>query len=64
MLVNEIIFHPGITLSRLQSRCREVLSLHEISEICKWLLERQVLITTDFDGYWVNHNWYSIYEST
>ncbi|CAI4238572.1 AAC_collapsed_G0000670.mRNA.1.CDS.1 [Saccharomyces cerevisiae] len=64
MVVNEIIFHPGITLSRLQSRCREVLSLHEISEICKWLLERQVLITTDFDGYWVNHNWYSIYEST
>lgn len=64
MVVNEIIFHPGITLSRLQSRCREVLSLHEISEICKWLLERQVLISTDFDGYWVNHNWYSIFEST
>ena len=64
MVVNEVKFHPGITLSRLQFRCHEVLSLHEISEICRWLLERQVLMNTDFNGFWVNHNWYSIFEFT
>ncbi|CAI4037110.1 hypothetical protein SMKI_01G0690 [Saccharomyces mikatae IFO 1815] len=64
MVVNEIQFHPGITLSRLQFKCREVLSLQEISEICKWLLERQVLMNMGFSGFWVNHNWYSLFEFT
>ncbi|CAI4054579.1 hypothetical protein SKDZ_01G0700 [Saccharomyces kudriavzevii ZP591] len=63
MVVNEVKFHPGITLSMLQLRCREVLSLHEISEICTWLLERQVLMNMDFGGFSVDHSWYSIFES-
>ncbi|CAI1832650.1 hypothetical protein SEUBUCD646_0A00740 [Saccharomyces eubayanus] len=61
IVVNEVKFHPGITLNRLQVKCRDVLSLDEISEICDWLSKRQVLMNMKYGGFWVDHSWYSIF---
>lgn len=60
MITNEILYNPGITIDKLEQNCSFVLSKRELSDICAWLLEKDLASETPFEGLQAGHEWYTL----
>ncbi|AMD21854.1 HFL002Cp [Eremothecium sinecaudum] len=60
IVVNEILFNPGITIQTLARRFRKILSQNEVEDIIKWLQDLSVLLELKFNGYLLAYNWHHI----
>ncbi|EDO17115.1 hypothetical protein Kpol_1025p35 [Vanderwaltozyma polyspora DSM 70294] len=60
IIINEILYNPGITIKRLIRNCNDIVCENEISEICVWLNKKGLLYETPYSGYSLSHNWYTL----
>ncbi|CCF56089.1 hypothetical protein KAFR_0A06540 [Kazachstania africana CBS 2517] len=60
IVIKEVMFHPGVTVSRLEQLSHNMISEIELDEICQWLVKKDMLYELPFKGYCVNHQWYRI----
>lgn len=60
MMIDEILFSPGITLNVLEQNCNFVLSKRELKDVCNWLLRKGLIYETAFEGLQVSHEWYTL----
>ncbi|CCH61191.1 hypothetical protein TBLA_0E01310 [Henningerozyma blattae CBS 6284] len=60
LLINVILFNPGINIKTLHTRCHRLLSNREIEDIVKWLVDKYLLIPIDCGGYKASNQWYTL----
>ncbi|QLQ79783.1 hypothetical protein HG537_0C04320 [Torulaspora globosa] len=61
MVLKRIVFNPGIDLEQLIFSCNGILSLREMSEICGWLRQKQLIYEMPCDGYGACSSWYQLF---
>ena len=59
MVINEVLFNPGVTKERLVINCNKVISGREMVDICNWLIKKQLIHETPFSGFSASHDWYT-----
>lgn len=60
LVINEILFSPGIMIERLESACFHFFSAQEINDICNWLVEKGLIEELPFNGYLATYKWYKL----
>ncbi|CCE65287.1 hypothetical protein TPHA_0K01540 [Tetrapisispora phaffii CBS 4417] len=59
MVLYEILFNPGIVVSKLVTNCSDILCDKELVDICDWLKEKELIYDAPFSGFSASYNWYT-----
>lgn len=58
MVVNSMLFLPGIDIEGLTTITECIISYSEMSEVCEWLTQKKMAEKTAYGGYILTPNWY------
>lgn len=60
MVLKIVLFSPGVNPSAIHLRSDGIFSLQEVDDITRWLVQKDLLKSTPFDGFMVSPQWYTL----
>lgn len=55
-----ILYRPGIQRFNIYHKFKAVMSIEDLDDVLKWLIQSKSVYNGKYDDYWVNDKWYTI----
>ncbi|XDT18170.1 B-block binding subunit of TFIIIC [Nakaseomyces glabratus] len=60
IVLTDILFKPGVQSTTIASDCESLIGVEEIEVICQWLINKNLIVKDDNDGFTVQSRWYNL----